>query len=331
MGLEFYKTLFYMSQSNKFYVFDNFNLNMNLNQLRTFFFAVKLGSFSAAAEALFITQPAVTKQIQQLQSAFEVKLLNRFGKKMVLTDAGEALYGFADKIFQIETQAEENLRDFQQRKSGRLRIHASETFGAYYLHFIINLFKEKYLNIHISVTIFPSDLVIENTVRLENDLGFISYPLVHKKLITHEVLEDRLVLIAPPSHPFARKKVFDPRKLEGLSIVMHEKGSASRNIVDEFIKKNNLSVSVSLELSNNEAIKRAVEQGLGLSLISVNVVREEVERKKLRAIPLADPTLRRKFYLIYHKDKYLSQHFQMFLQVVNQWGSEYTRAHSDSS
>ena len=70
-----------MSQSNKFYVFVSFDLNMNLNQLRTFFFAVKLGSFSAAAEALFITQPAVTKQIQQLQSAFEVKLLNRFGKK----------------------------------------------------------------------------------------------------------------------------------------------------------------------------------------------------------------------------------------------------------
>jgi len=304
---------------------------MNLNQLRTFYFAVKLGSFSAAADALFITQPAVTKQIQQLQAAYEVKLLNRFGKKMVPTDAGEALYGFADKVFQIETQAEENLRDFQQRKSGRLRIHASESFGAYYLHFIINLFREKYPSIHISVTIFPSELVIENTVRLENDLGFISYPLDHKKLITHEVLEDRLVLIVPPSHPFARKKVLDPQKLEGQSIVMHEKGSASRNIVDEFIRKNNLPVSVSIELSNNEAIKRAVEQGLGLSLISENVVREEVERRKLRAIPLADPTLKRKFYLIHHKDKYLSQHFQMFLQMVDQWGSEYTQAHSVSS
>ena len=142
------------------------------------------------------------------------------------------------------------------------------------------------------------------------------------------MLEDRLVLIVPPSHPFARKKVLDARRLEGQSIVMHEKGSASRNIVDEFIRRNNLPVSVSIELSNNEAIKRAVEQGLGLSLISENVVREEVERKKLRAIPLADPTLKRRFYLIHHKDKYLSQHFQMFLQMVDQWGSEYTKAHS---
>jgi DNA-binding transcriptional LysR family regulator len=109
---------------------------------------------------------------------------------------------------------------------------------------------------------------------------------------------------------------------------MHEKGSPSRNIVDEFLRRNNLFVSVTLELSNNEAIKRAVEQGLGLSLISENVVRGEVEGKKLKSIPLADPTLKRKFHLIYHKDKYLSQPFQMFVQMVNQWASEYKKGGS---
>ena len=106
---------------------------------------------------------------------------------------------------------------------------------------------------------------------------------------------------------------------------MHEKGSASREIVDEFLRRNNLSVSISLELSNNEAIKRAVEEGIGISLISENVVNAEVKTKKLKSIPLADPTLKRKFYLIYHKDKYLSQPFQMFVQTVNQWASEYTK------
>jgi DNA-binding transcriptional LysR family regulator len=298
---------------------------MNLNQLRTFSFAVKYGSFSAAAEALFVTQPAVTKQIQQLQAALGVKLLNRFGKKMVLTDAGEALYDFADKIFQIENQAEESLRDFQQRKSGRLRVHASESFGAYYLPFAIHLFRRRYPRIHIAVTIFTHEQIVENTIRLENDLGFISSPVEHKKLVMEEILEDRLILIVPPSHPFARKKVLDPWELEGQSIIMHEKGSASRNIVDEFISRNNLYVSVTLELSNNEAIKRAVEQGLGLSLISENVVREEIERKKLKPVPIADPTLKRKYFLIYHKDKYLSQPFQMFLSMVKQWASEYAR------
>ncbi len=303
---------------------------MNFNQLKAFYYAVKYGSFSAAAEALWITQPAVTKQIQQLQRSYGVRLLNRFGKKMVPTDAGEVLFDFADKIFQLESQAEESLRDFQERKSGRLRIHASESFGAYYLPFIINLFRKKYPKIHISVNIFPNKEIIENTIKLENDLGFISYPLEHKKLVTKEVLEDRLVLIVPPSHPFARKKLLQPQKLNGQPIIMHEKESASRGIVDEFIKKNNLSVLISLELSNNEAIKRAVEQGIGLSLISENVVTEEVNSRKLKKIPLADPTLKRKFYLIHHKDKYLSEALQMFVQMVNQWASEYKKGGSVS-
>ena len=179
---------------------------MNLNQLRVFYYTVKYGSFSAAAEALYITQPAVTKQIQQLQSTYGVKLLNRFGKKMVLTDAGEALYILPIKSFRSKAQAEENLRDFQQRKSGRLRIHASESFGAYYLPFIINRFRKKYPKIQIAVNIFPNQQIVENTIRLENDLGFISSPLEHKKLVVSEILEDRLILIAPPSIPLHTKK-----------------------------------------------------------------------------------------------------------------------------
>ena len=297
---------------------------MNFNQLKAFYYSVKCGSLSAAAEALYITQPAVTKQIQQLHATYGIKLLNRFGKKMVLTDAGEVLYDFASKIFEAEIQAEEILRDFQQRKSGRIRIHASESFGAYYLPFMVNLFRKKYPTpIQISVNIFPNPVVIENTAKLETDLGFVSYPLEHKKLLVREVLEDRLVLIAPPFHPLSRKKVLQPRHLEGQPIIMHEKGSGTRDIIDAFLRNNNLSVSISLELSNNEAIKRAVEQGMGLSLISEHVVREEIHGKKLKAIPFADPSLKRKFYLIHHKDKYLSQPLQIFIQTVNDWASEY--------
>ena len=300
---------------------------MNLNQLKVFYVAAKSGSFSAAAEALFITQPAVTKQIQQLQTTYGIKFFNRIGKRMILTDAGEALYRFADQIFQIESQAEENLRDFQQRKSGRLRIHASESFGAYYLPFIINRFRKRNPKIHLSVNIFTNQEIIDNTVMLENDLGFISYHTEHKKLAIHEVLEDRLVLIVSPSHPFAKRKLLDFKTLEGQSIIMHEEGSASRDLVDKIIRKNNLSVTISLELSNNEAIKRAVEQGIGISLISEHVVDEEIKRHTLKKILLPGPSMKRKFYLIYHRDKYLSQPIQMFLQMLGQWASEYTRTH----
>ena len=104
-------------------------------------------------------------------------------------------------------------------------------------------------------------------------------------------------------------------------MIMHERGSATRHIVDEFIRKHNLSVFVTLELSSNEAIKRAVEQGIGLSLISANVVSEEVRRKQLKAIPLSDQSLKRKFYMIHHKDKYISQPLQILIDMIYRWSS----------
>jgi DNA-binding transcriptional LysR family regulator len=150
---------------------------MNLNQLKIFYLASKLGNLSAAGEELNITQPAVTKAIQRLQDYYEIKLINRFGKKMALTDAGEVLYGIAEKIFELEKQAEESIRDFQQQKRGHIRIHASESFGAYYLPHIINPFIKANPNIRVSASILPTEQVAKNTANLENDLGFISFPL----------------------------------------------------------------------------------------------------------------------------------------------------------
>lgn len=301
---------------------------MNFNQLRIFYYAAKYGSLSAAAEVLYITQPAVTKQIQQIQKSYGIKLFNRSGKKFILTDAGEALYSIAEKIFQMENQAEEIIRDFQQHKRGHIRIHASESFGAYYLPSIIIPFSKKYPQIRVSGTILPIPQVVEGTIDFDNDLGFISYPVDHKKLIVREILRDSVVLIASPNHPFVRRGVLEARDLEGEPFVMHEPESATRDIADEFFKKHGVSIFLTLELSNNEAIKRAVEQGIGLSLISENVAREEIRRGTLKAISLADPSLTRQFYMIHHKDKYLSQPLQMLIDMTYRWASTYSKASS---
>lgn len=298
---------------------------MNLNQLKLFYFTAKYGNLSAAAEALYITQPAVTKGIQRLQEYYGIKFVNRFGKKLALTDAGEVLYGIAQKIFELETQAEESLRDFQQRKRGHIRIHASESFGAYYLPSIIGPFVKLYPHIRVSVNILPTEQVVDNTVNLNNDLGFISYPIEHKKLIVKEILEDTLVLIAPPSHPFARKECLEPRDLEGQSMIMHENGSAPRRATDEFIRKHSISISIPLELSNNEAIKRAVQGGSGVALISRKVASEEIQTGKLKAIPLSDQYMKRKFYMVHHKDKYFSEPLKNLIEMLYQWASEYAR------
>jgi DNA-binding transcriptional LysR family regulator len=167
---------------------------MNLNQLKIFYLSSKLGSLSAAGEALNITQPAVTKAIQRLQDHYEIRLINRFGKKMALTDAGEVLYGIAEKIFELEKQAEESIRDFRQQKSGHIRLHASESFGAYYLPHIVNPFIKLMPNIRVSANILTNEQVAENTANLENDPGFISFPIKKQKLKIRAIIEDHLVL-----------------------------------------------------------------------------------------------------------------------------------------
>jgi DNA-binding transcriptional LysR family regulator len=298
---------------------------MNLNQLKIFYLAAKKGSLSAAAESLYITQPAVTKGIQRLQEHYEIKLFNRFGKKMALTDAGEVLYGIAETIFEMENQAEESLRDFQQRKRGFIRILSSESFGSYYLPFIINRFSRGNPKIRISMEILPTEQIVEKTASLANDLGFISYPMPHKKLVSREVLEDSYQIIVPPGHPLAEKSVIEPEDLAGQSLIVHEKGSAPRKSTEEYLRRHNINATIPMEHSNNEALKTAVEEGLGIAVITRRVVSKELAMGTLRAIPLSDPAMTRKFYLIHHKDKYLSRPLQGLIDIVDQWASEYRR------
>ena len=296
---------------------------MNLNQLKIFYLAAKNGSLSLAAQQLFITQPAVTKGIQRLQDFYDMKFVDHIGKKLVLTDAGEVLYEIAEKIFDLESQAEESIRDFQQRKRGHIRILSSESFGDYYLPRIIIAFSKAYPLVRITMNILPTEQVVSHTATLNNDLGFISYPVEHDKLTVKEVLKDQLVIVTPPGHPLTRKKKLAPRDLAGQLLVMHETGSAPRKAIEDYIRKNNLAVKIPLELSSNRAIKRAVEDGIGIALISRKVADEEITAGRLAAIPLSDPSMQRKFYMVHHKDKYLSESLQNFIDMVFEWAAEY--------
>jgi len=298
---------------------------MNINQLKIFYYAAKNGNLSSAANELFITQPAVTKGIQRLQEHYEIKFIDFVGKKLMLTDAGEVLYQIAEKIFEMEKQAEESIRDFQQRKRGQIRVLSSESFGDYYLPHIIIPFSKAYPLVRVSMNILPTEQVVEKTAGLNCDLGFISYPVEHKKLSVREVLEDKLVIITAPNHPLAHKKNLKPKDLEGQNFIMHEKGSAPRRAIEELIRKNNISIGIPLELSSNRAIKRAVEERTGIALISRKVANEEIRAERLKAINVADPSMTRKFFLIHHKDKYISESLRLMMDMVFNWTSDYAK------
>jgi DNA-binding transcriptional LysR family regulator len=299
---------------------------MNLGQLKIFYLSSKMGSLSKAAEELNVTQPAITKGIQRLQEYYEIKLFNRFGKKLVLTDAGIALYKIAEKIFDLEIHAEDTIREFLEQKQGHIRIDASESFGAYYLPSIVNPVSKEHPNVRFSVNILPSTLVVENVANLNNDIGFISYPIKNEKVICREILEDHMIFIASPSHPLVNKKHLTHMDLSGQSMIVHEKGSLPFQVTHDFFKKNKIDIVVSLELSSNRAIKQAVEDGLGLALVSRNTVYGHIQMKKLAVLPFPGPPITHKYYIVHHKDKYFSEVLNQLIETVDHWALEYHKS-----
>lgn len=289
---------------------------MNLNQLKLFYLAIKRRGLSAAAAELNITQPAVTKGIQRLQEYYEIRFVERQGKELALTKAGQALYEIADNIFTLEKVAEDRIRSFQIEQGQHIKIHTSESFGAYYLPAVIHRFKAANPDVSVKVDILPTTKVVETTIALQNDIGFISYPVQHEKLLLQEVLEEKLLLIVSPGHRLAAKTVLTPRDLEGEAIIMHEQGSALQRAIDVFMAGQDVRVSKHLEFSNNEAIKRAVTEGDGVALISEKAADEEIRTGKLTAIPLAGPPVTRTFYMIHRKDKFISRPLAGLLEVL---------------
>lgn len=299
---------------------------MNLNQLKIFYMAAKHGNLRVAAEHLCISQPAVTRGIQRLQNHYEVKFFNRLGRKLELTYSGSGLFNIAEKIFELEGQAEEFILDFKHHKRGHLRIDASETFGSHYLPFIVNRFNRLYPKLLISVKTLSNKGVVQRTMERVNDLGFISSPIENHNLVLHSVLEEDLVIIVPPGHELSPKTELKPGDLEGQSIVMHERGSMNQQVIDELIREHDVSLSKYIEFSSNEAIKRAVAAGAGIALISRKVASEEIDAGKLKAVPLCDAATKRNYYMIYRNDKIISKPVKHMMDTVHSWAGEHCLA-----
>lgn len=291
---------------------------MNLNQLKLFYLAVKHKSLSYAAAQLNITQPAVTKGIQRLQEYYEVPLVRRLGKNTELTLAGDNLFQIAKKIFELEKLADDLLADFQKETLNHLKISASESFGAYYLPEFINRFNSKAPKVQITLEVLSNRQVVENTVNRKNDIGFVSFPVKDKKLNSVDMLQDEIVVILNPYHPLAQKQHIKTLDLEGHMIIMHEQGSYFQKMIHDMLESNNISVTMPITFSNNEAIKRAVEGGTGIALISKKVAAKEIESGKLIALSLSPTPLYRIFYMIYHKEKHITGSLKRFINLIKQ-------------
>jgi DNA-binding transcriptional LysR family regulator len=302
----------------------NINRSM-LNQLWIFYSVALHESFSAAASNLFLTQPNISTQVKQLENYYGTRLFERYGKKIKLTEAGEKLFSYAEKIFSLIREADSVIQDIRGMKSGSLRVSASLTMGTYYLPYMLSNFRKQCPNIEIQMTVGNSESVIQDILTMKSDLGMVAHLVDNENLTSYPFLEDELVMIVSTQHEFAKRDYITLGELNNQSFIMREKGSATRNEIESKLRESNIKVNIIMELASNEAIKHAVEVGLGISVLPADVVKKEVELKLLKIVRFSKKKFTRNFYMIHHKDKYLSNAMKSFIELASSHSSRLRR------
>ena len=291
---------------------------LNLNQLRIFHTAAELLSFSRAAEELNLTQPGISKHIQGLERYYGTRLFSRLGKRIILTQAGEVLFRITREVFRLLDESEARINDLESLTAGKLSIGASITIGTYILPELLVVFRNKYpevaLAIDISLSQQVADKVIDNTL----EIGLIGHLPDHGKLFTKQFKTDSLVLIVSSEHPWTtRTSPVRVNELVDQPFLLPQLGSGTRKIVEAVLARTEIVLKQSIVLGTTEGVKRGVEAGLGISIISRSVVAGELSAGRIRSIPITGLNLQRNFYFIYHKDRYLSEAARAFLRLVS--------------
>lgn len=286
---------------------------MNERQLKIFVEVANKLNMTEAAGCLFMTQPAVSQTIKDLEHNFGVKLFDRIGKKLYLTNEGETFFKYSRRILNLYEECSKTIQNTKNSDCGQLKIGASTTIGIYILTDIVGKFTKGHKNIDISMIIENTkniaDLILQNKI----DFAFVEGPVHSDEIAISPFCDDELVLITSCEHPWAHKKNIDINEIKNQKLIMREKGSGTREVFENLLNAHNVEYNVSLELGNTEAIKKAVEVDLGISCISKRAVKREIESKKLVAVKLNNIKISRKLNIIYHKDKYLSNLFETFI------------------
>lgn len=274
---------------------------LNVHQLHIFYTVAERGSFSAAAQALHMTQPAVTMQVQALEERFGTKLLNRTTKKLVLTEAGHRLLPQARKAVELMRDTDEMMIRFIEELKGRLQFAASLTIGEYVLPRLLGPFLRKFPEVSVDMKVMNTTEIIEAVANQGLDFGIIEAPCDVAGFDAEPVMDDELMLITPANHPFAYR---DEVKLEEVirePMVLREKGSGTRQIMEDELLRHGISeenLRVVSEFGSTGAVKSAVEAGLGLSLLSVWTIKHELSLGLLKPVKIAGVRFTRQFYAV---------------------------------
>ena len=287
-------------------------------RLQVFHAVAKHLSFTRAADALFMTQPAVTFQIKQLEEQFATRLFERRHGSISLTPAGELVLSFAGKILALNDEMESRLGEMTGEMRGPLLIGASTTIAEFMLPRVLGEFNALYPQVRARLFVANSEIIEGRVAEHSLDLGLIETPARQASLTSEICCEDELLAICAPDYPLAAMRSATPKALAEYEYISREPGSGSREIIDTYFRTHKIlpeSLKTQMELGSPQALKGVVCTGLGFAIVSRVVVEAELQLGTLVAIPLK-PVLKRSVYLTYPQDRFQSRLTGTFIEFA---------------
>jgi LysR family transcriptional regulator, low CO2-responsive transcriptional regulator len=299
-------------------------MHVTLRQLEVFAAVARNESFTKAAKKLHLSQPGVSMQIKQLESSIGLPLFEHVGKKIYLTDAGREMFAYSQGIQNLLDEAEIVLEELKGVQSGKLAISVATTAG----HFATRLladFSRRYEGVTISLDITNRASLREQLENNEPDLIIMGQPPEGMEIDAEAIMENPLVMIAPADHPLVAEKNIPLAHFADEHFVVREQGSGTLYAIERFFEQHGVKFSTGIEMTSNEAIKQAVEAGLGLAIVSIHTLELELETGRLKILDVVDFPIMRKWYILQRKGKRLSPVAQAFKAFVLEQAPQFIR------
>ncbi|NCO67800.1 MAG: LysR family transcriptional regulator [Nitrospirae bacterium CG_4_10_14_0_8_um_filter_41_23] len=295
---------------------------MEDHKLKVFCTVAETKSFSKTSEIIHLTQPAVSLQIQALEERYETKLFDRSSNTVTFTPAGEVLYKHAKEILALYAAAEKVIGEITGLVKGSINIGASSTIGDYLLPSVITDFRKTHPKIKIHLLVGNTNRVVELLNSGNINLGLVAGDVTGQKMFVEKLIPDELLLVVSPSHPWVKKKEVSISDLVKEPFIFREAGSGTRQIIEKFFKKYGITprdMKISMVLGSTEAIKDAVENGLGVSIITRWAVRKEIKYGTLYLLGFKEEKMVRNISLVINKNLVSSPAVDAFLTCLKSY------------
>lgn len=304
---------------------------MRLAELEIFVAAAEAGSFSGAADRLHLSQPAVSQNIRSLETAFRVQLFERVGRRVRLSEAGSVLLPMAREVLEASLHLEDTMGKFHGEVAGDLIVGCSTTSGKYVLPAMMATFRVQYPAVHLRVPVFGRDEIYRRLLDERLRLGVMSRLIEHRDLEFQPLFEDRVILVAPPSHPWSQFGRALPADLVDQPLILREGPAGTTEVVADVLSRHGIStdqLNVIFELGNAEAIALAVEEGIGLAFLSELAVARSLALGRLKAIEVEGLDMRRMIYLARTRRHPLTRVEERFWRFVAEKAPSLEPAHA---